>query len=113
MPPLQVRTQQLKWSTGNLTATTNISTESINLWGGKNSFQVNLTGTGTVSVTAAIQVSNDNTNWITATSLSLTGSGGDVDGATLDAGWAYARVTLSSITGTAATVTVFVGGGGA
>lgn len=113
MSTRQVQTSQLKFANGNLTSTTNQSTESVNLWGAHNSFQVNLTGSGTVSVTAAIEVSNDRTNWITATSLSLSGSGGDVDGATLQSGWAYARVTLSSITGTSATASVFHAGWGA
>jgi len=111
--PSQIQPQQLKWSTGSLTATTNVSTMPVQLWGGKNSFQVNLTGSGTVSVTATLEVSNDGANWIPATALSMTGTGGDVDGVTLDAGWVYARITLSSITGTSATATAFMGGGGA
>jgi hypothetical protein len=113
MAPLQIQSHQLKWSTGSAEATTNVSTVPVNLWGGKNSFQVILTGTGSVSVTATLQVSNDASNWIDATALSLSGTGGDVDGATLDAAWKWARITLASITGTAATVTVYHGGGGA
>lgn len=113
MSTRQVQANQLKFADGAATSTTNQATQSVNLWGAHNSFQVNLTGSGTVSVTADVQVSNDNTNWITATSLSLTGSGGDVDGATLQSGWAYARVNFSSITGTSATVSVYHGGWGA
>lgn len=111
--PKQVQTHQLTFTTGNKTATTNVSTESVQLYGAHNSFQVNLTGSGTVSVSAAIEVSNDRSNWITATTLSLSGTNSDTDGATLAAGWAYARVTLSSITGTSATASVFHAGYGA
>ncbi len=113
MLPAQLLPHQLTFTTGSASATTNVNTNPVQMRGGKNSFQVNLSGSGTVSVTAAIQVSNDGTNWITATSLSLSGTNSDVDGATLDAAWVYARVALSSITGTSATVTVFHGGGGA
>ena len=111
--PSQIQPQQLRWSTGNLTATTNVSTVPVQLWGGKNSFQVNLTGSGTVSVTATLEVSNDGATWIAATALSLSGTNADSDGVTLDAAWVYARITLASITGTSATVTAFMGGGGA
>ena len=113
--PSQIQPQQLKWSTGSLTATTNVSTVPVQLWGGKNSFQVNLTGSGTVSVTATLEVSNDGVTWIpiTASALSLSGTNSDTDGLTIDAAWVYARITLSSITGTGATATAFMGGGGA
>ena len=111
--PFQVQSQQLKWSTGSVSATTNVSTESVRPWGGRISVQVNLAGTGAISVTATIQVSNDNTNWIAAEALSLSGTNTATDGATLDAAWAYLRVTLSSITGTDATATAFIAGGAA
>lgn len=109
----QVEGAVVQWSTGAESATTNISTRPIRLWGGKNSFQVNIAGTGTVSVTATPQFSNDATNWISGTGLSLSGTGSDTDGLTLDAAWKYARITLSSITGTGATVQVFHAGLGA
>jgi hypothetical protein len=108
----QVQSHQLKFSNGAATATTNLSTESVNLWGAYNSVQVVLTGSGTVSVTATVQVSNDRSNWIDATALSLSGTGGDTDGATLASGWMWMRVTLSSITGTSATASVFHAGYG-
>ena len=111
--PFQVQSQQLKWSTGSTDATTNVSSESVRPWGGRISVQVNLAGTGSISVTATIQVSNDNTNWIDADALSLTGTTSTTDGATIDAAWAYLRVTLSSITGTSATATAFIAGGAA
>jgi hypothetical protein len=90
-----------------------VSTEAVRQWGGRNSVQVVLTGTGTVSVTATVQVSNDGINWIPATSKNLSGTTTATDGATIDSGWAYFRVTLSSITGTGATATAFAAGGAA
>jgi hypothetical protein len=111
--PFQVQFQQLKWSTGSVSATTNVSTEAVRQWGGRNSVQVVIVGDGTVSVTATIQVSNNGTNWIDAEALNLTGTDVDTDGATIDSGWAYFRVTLSSITGTGATATAFAAGGAA
>lgn len=100
----------VKWSNNAESATTNISTGIIRLWGSKNSFQVNLTGTGSVSVTATPEFSNDGVTWIAGTGLSLSGTNADSDGVTIDAAWKYARITLSSITGTSATVQVFHAG---
>jgi hypothetical protein len=111
--PFQVQSQQLKWSTGSVSATTNVSSETVRPWGGRISVQVKVAGTGTVSVTATIQVSNNGTDWIDAEALSLTGTTSDTDGATIDAAWAYLRVTLSSITGTGATATAWIAGNAA
>ena len=112
--PFQIQPQVLKFpSTGAESATTNIPTEAVRLWGGRNSFQVTVVGTGSVGVTATIQVSNNGVNWIDATALTLTGTTSDSDGATIDAAWVYARVSLASISGTGATVTVVMGGGAA
>jgi hypothetical protein len=111
--PFQVQSQQLKWSTGSVNATTNVSTESVRPYGGRISVQVNLAGTGSVSVTATVQVSNDNVNWIAASALSVSGTTTATNGATIDAAWAYLRVTLSSITGTGATATAFIAGNAA
>jgi len=111
--PFQVQSQQLKWSTGSLDATTNVSSEALRQWGGRNSVQIVLAGTGTVSVTATIQVSNDGTNWINADALIVTGTTTATDGATIDSAWLYFRVTLSGITGTDATATAFAAGGAA
>ena len=111
--PIEVRSHQVKFSDNAASATTNLTTKTINLWGGKNSFQVNVVGTGTVSVTATPQFSNDGVYWIAGTALSLTGTTSDTDGFTLDGAWAYCRIALTSITGTGATVTIFHGGGAA
>ena len=113
MSSRQVQSTQLKFpSTGADSATTNIPTEAVNMWGAYNSVQVVIAGTGTVSVTATIQVSNNGTNWIDATALNLSGTTTDTDGATLASGWKWMRVNLSSITGTGATATVFHAGYG-
>lgn len=109
----QVQGGVVEWTTGADSATTNISTQPIRLWGSHNSFQVNLTGAGSVSVSATPQFSNDGTNWISGTALSLSGTDSDTDGVTIDAAWKYARITLASITGTDATVTVYHAGLGA
>lgn len=114
--PTQVQSSQLKFSTGSDSATTNVSTLPVNMWGAYNSVQVKITGTGTVSVTATLQVSNiggtTDADWIDATALSLSGTTTDTDGATLASGWQWMRVKLASITGTGATVTVFHAGYG-
>ena len=112
MASRQVQSTQLKFSTGSLTATTNVSTEAVDMWGAFNSVQMVIAGTGVVSVTATVQVSNNGTNWIDATTILLSGTTTDTDGATLASGWKYMRVTLSSIAGTSATVTVFHAGYG-
>jgi len=112
--PFQIQPQVLKFpSTGAESSTTNIPTEAVRLWGGRNSFQATVTGTGSVGVTATIQVSNDGVNWIAATALTLTGTTTATNGGTLDAGWVYARVALTAISGTGATVVVVMGGGAA
>jgi hypothetical protein len=111
--PFQVQSQQLKWSTGSVSATTNVSSEVVRPYGGRISVQVVIAGTGTVSVTATIQVSNNGTNWIDANALTLSGTTTDTDGATIDAAWAFMRVTLTSITGTGATATAFIAGNAA
>lgn len=110
---IQVRSQQVKFSDNADSATTNLTTKAVHLWGGKNSFQVNISGTGAVSVTATPSFSNDGSNWIAGTALTLSGTNSDTDGFTLDGAWVYCRIALSSISGTGATVTVFHGGGAA
>lgn len=111
--PNQVQSSQLKFTTGSAEATTNVATNPVQMWGAYNSVQAVIVGTGTVSVTATVQVSNDAANWIDATALSLSGTTTDTDGATLASGWKWLRVSLASITGTSATVTVFHAGYGA
>jgi len=106
----QVQTQQVKFANNAETSTTNQNTMPVRLWGGKNSFQVVLTGDGAVSVTATPEFSNNATNWIVGTALNLSGTNVATDGVTVDSGWAYVRIALASITGTGATASVFHGG---
>lgn len=108
--PRKVISGVVDWADGATSTTTNQSTGAIALWGGKNSLQVNISGTGAVSVTATPEFSNDNTNWIAGSALSLSGTNSDSDGVTVDSAWAYARITLTSISGTGATVTCYHAG---
>ena len=48
MASRQVQSTQLKFSTGSLTATTNVSTEAVDMWGAFNSVQMVIAGTGLV-----------------------------------------------------------------
>lgn len=106
----QVQTQQVKFANNAETSTTNQNTVPVRLWGGKNSFQIVLTGDGAVSVTATPQFSNNATNWIAGTGITVSGTDSATNGVTVDSGWAYVRIALSSITGTGATASVFHGG---
>ena len=111
---VKVQSGQVAWANGSLTTTTNQSSATVEPYGSKCSWQVNITGSGTVSVTATPQWSNDGTNWISSGSaLSLTGTGSDTKGVTLDTAFKYHRINLSSITGTSATCTAFFASGAA
>lgn len=110
-----ITVEQIKWADGNLTTTTNQSTQVVTAKGADYSVHVRITGTGTVSVTATVQASNTGgstaNEWFTVGSvLSLTGTGGDSKGLQLtDNAYKYLRVTLTSITGTGATVVCYFG----
>ena len=107
----QVQTQQLKFSTGAVTAITNVSTEAVRMWNDKLTVHASIAGTGTVSVTANVEGSNNGgTTWSLLTALSLTGTNADSKSYTVDGPWGSVRVTLASITGTGATAQVWVGG---
>jgi hypothetical protein len=74
-------------------------------------FQATVTGTGTVSATVVIDVSNDGTNWV-ATSLgtiTLSGTTSSSDGFATTASWKYVRARVTAISGTGATVQVYMG----
>ena len=80
------------------------------------SFQAMINGTGTVSATVAIQVSlEDDTangvtsNWITMGTITLSGTTTATDGFTTIAPWRWVRATVSSISGTGATVQIIMG----
>ena len=115
MRPLDITVQQLEWADGNLTTTTNQATEVVTAKGADYSVHCKITGTGSVSVTATVQGSNIGgttaTDWFTVGSaLSLSGTNADSKGLQLtDNAYKYLRVLLSSITGTGATVTCYMG----
>lgn len=77
---------------------------------GWKSFHAVLTGSGAISCTAKIQVSNDNTNFIDLATITLSGTTAVSDGFSGEAPWAYYRVDVTAISGTAASLTVTVGG---
>lgn len=95
----------------------------VRLNGGKHTFMAaGETSASTGAATIAIQVTNidspdhdavsgdDHGYWITAGTITLTlGTTVTSDGFALDAGWKYARVWVSAISGTDATVNVYVG----
>lgn len=65
-------------------------------------------GAGAVSV--AVEVSNDNANWITMGTIGLTlGTTSATDGFVGIANWTYVRGRVASISGTGATVSLFMG----
>jgi hypothetical protein len=65
-------------------------------------------GSGAVSV--AVEVSNDNANWITMGTIGLTlGTTSATDGFVGIANWTYVRGRVASISGTGATVSLFMG----
>lgn len=74
-----------------------------------------VTGTGSVSATVYIEVSNDGTNWLTGTAslctLTLSGTTTAVDGCAIPAAqWLYIRANVNAISGTGATINVYMGG---
>jgi hypothetical protein len=57
-----------------------------------------------------VEVSNDNVNWIVMGTISLTlGTTTTTDGFVTDASWSYVRGRVTSISGTGATVSLFMG----
>lgn len=76
---------------------------------GKRTFQANVVGTGAVTATVVIEVSNDGTNVVTLGTIGLSGTTTAVDGFASDASWAFVRARISAISGTGATVNVFMG----
>jgi hypothetical protein len=75
-------------------------------------FQATVSGTGAVTATVAIEFSNDGVNALStvAGTITLSGTTVDSDGfTTTSAPWKYARAVVSAISGTSATVQVFMG----
>ena len=71
-------------------------------------FQAVCTGTGAVTATVTIQGSLDKTNWVTITTLSLSGTAPQTASYEHTSAWTYIRATSASVTGTGATVSVYV-----
>jgi hypothetical protein len=70
------------------------------------------TSAGAGSAVVTIQFSNDKVNWINGTTITLTlGTTSTTDGFVSDAPWRYVRANLTTITGTNAAVTVWMGTG--
>ena len=68
------------------------------------------TTSGSGAVAVAVEVSNDNTNWIVMGTISLTlGTTLATDGFVSIASWSYVRGNVTSISGTGATVSLFMG----
>ena len=74
------------------------------------SVQATVTGTGAVTSTVVFQVSNDSIGWVDAATLTLSGTGSDTAMFSFAPSWTYFRAKISAITGTAAAVTVTIGG---
>ena len=65
-------------------------------------------GAGTASVN--VEVSNDNANWIVAGTIGLElGTTSATDGFVVSSNWTYVRGRVSSLSGTGATVSLFMG----
>lgn len=99
-------------------ATTTQSGARHTAWDAKLTFQaVGRTTSGSGAATIDIQVSNvtnptQDAHWLTAMTISLTlTSANDVgDGQEFDARWRHVRARVTSISGTGASVDVFMGG---
>lgn len=75
----------------------------------KRTFQANVVGTGAVTGTVVIEVSNDGTNVVTLGTITLSGTTTAVDGFASDAQWLFVRARVSAVSGTGATINVFMG----
>jgi len=99
-------------------ATTTQSGQRHTAWDAKLTFQaVGRTTSGSGSASVDIQVSNvtnptQDSHWLTAMTISLTlGSATDAgDGQEFDAKWRHVRARVTAISGTGASVDVYMGG---
>lgn len=95
-----------------LAAATTTATGSVfHPWGPKRSYQaLGTTSAGSGAAAIQIQVSDDCTNYIVAGTISLTlGTTATTDGFVTDANWACVRAKVASISGTGASVDVWLG----
>ena len=75
------------------------------------SFQATVTGTGAVAATINIEVSNDPTQtaWVVLGTITLSGTTTATDGFVSNTPWIYFRGNVTTISGTGATVNLWVG----
>lgn len=73
-------------------------------------FQGTVSGTGAVTATIVLEVSNDNTYWVSTVlgTITLSGTTSSSDGFTTSAPWKYVRARVTAISGTGATVQVYM-----
>jgi hypothetical protein len=74
-------------------------------------FQAVVTGTGAVTATVTIEYSNDGTNVLSTVggTITLSGTTTASDGFTSTSPWKYVRANVTAISGTGATVQVYMG----
>lgn len=74
-------------------------------------FQATVTGTGTVTATVQIQCSNDGINWCSTPlgTITLSGTTTSSDGFSSQAPWKYVMASVTAISGTGATIQVYMG----
>lgn len=74
-------------------------------------FHAVVSGTGAVTAIVNIEVSNDGSNWLSTPmgTITLSGTDNNSDGFTSAAPWKYVRANVTSISGTNATVQVYMG----
>lgn len=77
----------------------------------QSSFQATVSGTGVVTATIDIEYSNDGTNVLDTVggTITLSGTTSHTDGFTSDCPWKYVRANVTAISGTNATVQVYMG----
>lgn len=84
--------------------------EAIQFRASQSSYQATVTGTGAVTATVVIEVTNDEKqNWLTLGTITLSGTNVATDGFASLANWDFTRANVTALTGTGATVNVFVG----
>lgn len=74
-------------------------------------FQAVVSGTGAVTATVTIEYSNDGVNALSTVggTITLSGTTTASDGFTSDAPWKYVRANVTAVSGTGATVQVYMG----
>lgn len=74
-------------------------------------FQATVSGTGAVSATVTIEYSNDGVNALDTVggTITLSGTTSNTDGFTSTAPWKFVRANVTAISGTNATVQVYMG----